>query len=168
MMKSVGTAMVLLLFTVVPGWSASITVSDQSKTLPGVAKATTTILLNAGLPVRKIGKDRFVVEATGFHCDRHSNGALDYSDPSAGIESEKCRIKAENQKDTTTGQPFGDFHAMVALLDEIQQKNENFNASDCGMGYCGLFIKNITCTIRTDVQNFDDGGRWQCTYADGQ
>jgi hypothetical protein len=168
MMKAVGTAMAILLATVAPGWSASVTVSDQSKTQPGVAKLTTEILLDAGLPVRKIGKDRFVVEATGFHCDRRSNGALDAADPHAGIESDQCRIKAENQKETTTGQPFGDFHAMVDLLDKIQQENQSINFSDCAMGYCGLFVKSISCTVRAAVQNFENGGRWQCTYTDDQ
>jgi hypothetical protein len=53
----------------------TVTVSDTSFFLPGVANATTAILLDAGLPTVHIG-NTYVVKLKKFHCDQRSNGAL--------------------------------------------------------------------------------------------
>jgi hypothetical protein len=35
-------------------------------------------------------------------------------------------------------------------------------------GYCGTFARSISCTIDTTIDNLNNGGRWICTFTDGQ
>jgi hypothetical protein len=150
--------------------AASVTVPDNSTALPGAAAATAALLIDAGLPVQNIGGGKFVVEAKDFHCDQHSNAPLDASNPRAGLPDLKCRISAQNKRNTTTGRPFGDRHAMVDLLQRIANSNAGAGLQfvDCAMQYCGTFVKSIKCTINTAIENFNNGGRWACTFTDGQ
>jgi hypothetical protein len=151
--------------------AASVTVSDTSPGLPGVALDATAILIDAGLRVRSSGSGKLTVEAKGFHCDRRSNAPLVAADPHAGLPALKCRINAKNEKDTKSGQPFAEARAMTDLLEKIQNANDNGGVAfgDCAMGgYCGTFARAISCTIDTTIENFIDGGRWTCTFTDGQ
>ncbi len=166
-MKSIAAAIALLALTP-PAWAGSVTISDQSKTLPGVARTTTAILIGAGIPAWQTAKNRFTVTVKGLHCDRRTNMALDAGDPKAGLENDSCRLNAQNTQDAKTGQPFGEAHAILDLLDRIQQKSEHIQFSDCAMGYCGAFVKTLVCTIRTNVERFDHGGRWECVFTDDQ
>jgi hypothetical protein len=154
-----------------PAWAASVTVSDTSAALPGVAADTTAILLDAGLPAHSSGGGKFKVEARGFHCDRRSNGPLDAADPHAGLPTLKCRLNAKNLKDTKTGRPFAEARAMTDLLQKIQDSSASGGVQfgDCASGgYCGTYARSITCTIDTSIDNFNNGGRWACTYTDAQ
>jgi hypothetical protein len=150
--------------------AASVTVSDTSSALPGVALDATAMLIDAGLRVRAAG-GKFVVEAKGFHCDRRSNAPLDAADPHAGVPALKCRINAKNEKDTRSGRTFAEARAMTDLLEKIQNAGNNGGVafSDCAAGgYCGIFAPSISCTIDTAIDNFSNGGRWACTFTDGQ
>ena len=150
--------------------AASVTVADNSTALAGVAAATTALLLDAGIKPRNAGAGVFTLEAKNFHCDQNLNGALDASNVRAGLPALKCRINSQNKRGTNAGQPFGEGRAMTELLQKVQGSNPPGGAafSDCGMGYCGIFAKSITCTIDTKIGNFSNGGRWRCVFTDGQ
>jgi hypothetical protein len=150
--------------------AASVTVPDNSTSLAGVAAATTALLLDAGIKPRNAGAGVFTLEAKNFHCDQSLNGALDASNVRAGLPALRCRINSQNKRGTTAGQPFGDARAMTELLQKVQGSNPASGAafSDCGMGYCGIFAKSITCTVDTKIGNFSNGGRWRCVFTDGQ
>ena len=150
--------------------AASVTVSDTSSGLAGVAADTTALLIDAGVRVQNSGAGKLTVEIQGLHCDRRSNAPLDAADPHAGLPTLKCRINAKNERDTKTGQPFLEARAMMDLLQKIQDSKPGGGVAfgDCAMGgYCGTFAA-IRCTINTAVENFRDGGRWACTFTDGQ
>jgi hypothetical protein len=156
-------------FPLSSGLAASVTVSDTSAGLPGVALDATAILIDAGLQLRNIGGGKFTVEAKGLHCDRRSNAPLDAADPHAGVATLKCRINARNEKDSKIGQPFAEGRAMTELLDKIDAGDSGVHFSDCAMGgYCGTYVRTITCTIDTTVQNFIASGRWSCVFTDGE
>src|SRR4029453_4439883 len=89
-------------------FSAAVTVSDNSTSLAGVAGATTALLLDAGVRPPTSGSGMFILEVRSFHCDQHLNGALDASNPRAGLPSLKCRINSPNRRGATAGQPFGE------------------------------------------------------------
>jgi hypothetical protein len=57
--------------------ATSVTIPDSSTSLPGVAAATTALLLDAGLKPQNAGGGVFVLDAKNFHCDQHLNGAVD-------------------------------------------------------------------------------------------
>ena len=158
-----------LLSAVSAAAAASVTVSDTTPGLPGVAVEVTAMLVDAGLPVRGSGK--LTVEIKGFHCDSRSNAPLDAADPHAGLPTLKCRINAKNEKDGKSGQPFAEARALTHLLDKIQNAKDNGGVAfgDCAMGgYCGTFARSISCTIDTKVESFINSGRWSCTFTDGQ
>jgi hypothetical protein len=170
-MKTLRVASVYMLAFISPAFGASVTVLDTSTTLPGAAAATLALLIDAGSTIKNIGNGSFIVEVKNFHCDQYSRGPFDASDPLAGLSTIKCRIEAINLKDTHTGRPFADSRAMSDLLQRIQDSSVNgaVQFSDCAMGgYCGTFVKSITCTINTAIQNFSNDGRWTCTFVDGQ
>ncbi|HWF96891.1 MAG TPA: hypothetical protein VG291_18200 [Xanthobacteraceae bacterium] len=151
--------------------AASVTISDTASGLPGVALDATAMLVDAGLPVRSSGGGKLTVEVKGLHCDSRSNGPLVAADPHAGLPTLKCRINAKNEKDSRSGQPFAEARAMTDLLQKIQDAKGNGGVAfgDCAMGgYCGTFARSISCTIDTMVENFINGGRWTCTFTDGQ
>jgi len=152
-------------------WAASVTVSDTSTVLPGVARTTTAVLVDAGLVLHNTGSGKFVVQGKKTHCDQHSNEALDASFPKGGLPSAKCRFNAKNLKDTKTGQPFGDGRAMLDLLQKIQSSTASGGTqfTDCASGgYCGTYVKSIACTVNTTIADYNNGGRWECSYTDGQ
>jgi hypothetical protein len=169
-MRTLCVASFCILAVATPSFAASVTVVDSTAALPGVAQATAALLLDAGLPVHNAGGGKRTVEAKKFHCDERNNGALDPSDVHAGLETLTCRINSKNQKGTTAGQPFGDRRALRDLLVQIQESSAGGGTTfnDCATGYCGVFAKSITCTIDTGIQSFGTGGRWSCTYVDGQ
>ena len=155
------------LCSVSPAQAASATVSDTSAALPGVAQSTTAVLIDAGFKPHHAGS-KFFVEAKNFHCDQHSNAALDAAFPKAGLGSLACRTGAKNLKDTKTGKHFGDGRAMLDLLGRIDTANIGPHFSDCASGgYCGTFAKIIKCTINPAIDNFTNGGRWSCEFDDG-
>ena len=88
--------------------ATSVTIPDSSTSLPGVAAATTVLLLDAGLKPRNAGGGVFVLDAKNFHCDQLLNGALDASSVRAGLPALKCRINSQNKRGATAGQPFGE------------------------------------------------------------
>jgi hypothetical protein len=149
-------------------FAASVTVPDSSPTLAGVAAATTALLLDAGLKPLNAGGGVFVVEGKNFHCDQHSNAAVDAASVHAGLPTLKCRINSQNKKGSTAGQAFGDGRAMTELLQKAEGPGGGVAFTDCAMGYCGTFAKSIKCTIDTKIDNFSNGGRWSCVFTDGQ
>ncbi|HEY2228949.1 MAG TPA: hypothetical protein VGI22_14660 [Xanthobacteraceae bacterium] len=154
-----------------PARAASVTVSDMSAALPGVAADVTAMLLDAGLKARRSGGAKFTVAARGLHCDRRSNAPLDAAHPHAGLPTLKCRLGARNLKDTRTGRPFAEARAITDLLQKIQDSSESGGVQfgDCASGgYCGTYVLSIACIIDTSVENFSNGGRWACTFTDGQ
>jgi hypothetical protein len=163
-------ASLCFIFAASAAGAASVTVSDNSTSLAGVAAATTALLLDAGLKPQNAGGGVFVLDAKNFHCDQHLNGALDASSVRAGLPTLKCRINSQNERGTNAGQTFGEDRAMTELLQKVQGSNPPGGAafSDCGMGYCGIFAKSIKCTIDTKIGNFSNGGRWSCVFTDGQ
>ena len=170
-MKTLRIASIYMFASISPSFGASVTIPDTSTVLPGVASATLALIVDAGSTIKRIGSGNFIVEVENFHCDQYSRGSFDASDRFAGLSTIKCRIEARNLKDTHTGRPFADSRAMNDLLQKIQDTsiNGNVHFSDCAMGgYCGTFAKSITCTINTAIQNFNNGGRWACTFVDGQ
>jgi hypothetical protein len=148
-------------------FAASVTVSDKSTPLAGVAAATTALLLDAGIKPQNAGGGVLTVEAKNFHCDQHSNAAVDASSVRAGLPTLKCRINSQNKRGATAGQPFGPGQAMTDVLERVQNAG-GVAFTDCGMGYCGTFAKSIKCTIDTKIDNFSNGGRWTCDFTDGQ
>ena len=153
-----------------PSIAASVTVSDASTALPGVAVAVASMLVDAGFVPQNIGDGNFAIEAKNFHCDHYSRMALDASNPRAALPTDQCRINAKNLKGTKTGQVFGNGRAMGDLLQLIQGAGGNGGVqfSDCAMGgYCGTFVKSIKCIINTGVENFKNGGRRICTFING-
>jgi hypothetical protein len=148
-------------------FGASVTVSDKSAPLAGVAAATTALLLDAGLKPQNAGGGVLTVEIKNVHCDQHTNAALDASSVRAGLPTLRCRINSQNKRGATAGQPFGQAQAMTDLLQRVQNAGD-VAFTDCAMGYCGTFAKPIKCTIDTKIDNFSNGGRWTCDFTDGQ
>ncbi len=146
--------------------AATVTVSGNSPPLAGVPAATIALLLDAGVKPKNAGGGLLTVEVKNFHCDQHSNAAVDASSVSAGLPTLKCRINSRNQRGTTAGQPFGEGRAMADLLKKVQDLS-GVAFTDCAMGYCGTFAQ-ISCVVDTRIDNFSDGQRWICIYADGQ
>ena len=166
-MRAVLAASICCFAATSAAWSASVTVPDNSTGLAGVAGAATALLLDAGVRPQNSGSGVFVLEVKSFHCDQHLNGALDASNPRAGLPSLKCRINSQNRRGATAGQPFGEARAMTDLLQKVQGGG-GVAFTDCGMGYCGIFAKSIRCTIDTKIGDFGKSGRWSCVFTDGQ
>jgi hypothetical protein len=168
-MKALCVASFCILALPTSSFAASVTVADTTAALPKIADGTAALLLDAGLKVQNAGGGKYTVELNNFHCDERNNGALDSSDVHAGLETVACKINSENQKGTSVGKPFRDQRALRDLLEKIQDSTVNGGTvfTDCAMGYCGTFAKSITCTIDTNIQEFDNSGRWSCTYVDG-
>ena len=141
-MRAVLAASVCFIAATSAALSASVTVPDNSTSLAGVAGATTAVLLDAGVRPQNSGGGVFVLEVRSFHCDQHLNGALDASNPRAGLPSLKCRINSQNRRGATAGHPFGEARAMTDLLQKVQGAG-GVAFTDCGMGYCGIFAKSI-------------------------
>jgi hypothetical protein len=150
-------------------YAASVMVSDTSPGLAGVAATITALLLDAGAKVQSAGGGIFVVEVKNFHCDQRSNAALDSKSVRAGLPALRCRINAQNIRDATGGQPFGEARA-ITILQKVQDSKAGSGPAftDCAMGYCGTFAKSIKCTVDTKADDFGKGGRWSCDFTDGQ
>jgi hypothetical protein len=166
-MKALLTASICSLAMTSATFAASVTVSDKSAPLAGVAAATTALLLDAGIKPQSAGAGVLTVEIKNLHCDQHSNAAVDASSVRAGLPTLTCRINSQNKRGATVGQPFGQAQAMTDLLQRVQNSG-GVAFTDCAMGYCGTFAKSIKCTIDTKIDNFSNGGRWTCDFADGQ
>ena len=166
-MKSLLAVLICSLAMTSATFAASVTVSDKSTTLPGVAAATTALLLDAGIRPQDAGGGVLTVEAKNFHCDQLTNAALDASNVRAGLPTLKCRINSQNKRGATAGQPFGEGRAMTDMLQKVQDAG-GAAFIDCAMGYCGTFAQSISCIIDTKIGNFSNSGRWTCLYADGQ
>src|SRR5579871_342418 len=170
-MKTFCVASIYLLIFMSASFGALVTVPDTSAELPDVAAATIALLIDDGTAVKKGEARKFIVKVDNFHCDQYSRGPFDASDPLADLPTIKCRTGAENIKGTETGRPFTDSRAMSYLLQKIQNSSASNGVQfgDCAMGgYCSTFLKSISCTINTAIENFDKGGRWACTFVDGQ
>jgi len=167
-MKVLCVATVGLLAMASPIFAASVTVPDNLPALAGVAATTTALLLDAGLKAQNGGGGVLVVEAKNFHCDQHSNAAVDAASVHAGLPTLKCRINSQNKRGSTAGQAFGEGRAMTDLLQKVEGSGGGAAFTDCAMGYCGTFAKSIKCTIDTKIDNFSNGGRWSCVFIDGQ
>jgi hypothetical protein len=167
-MKSSFAAIAFFALTL-PCHAGSVTISDQSTALPAVARETVTILVNAGLPIKQTGKNLFTVAVSALHCQAQSNEALDASAPQAGLETYSCRINSENSFGTSKGQPFAEAGVIREVLAAIEDKmGDKVTLTDHAMGKSNTFAKLISCVIHADVENFDNGGRWACSFTDGQ
>jgi hypothetical protein len=167
-MKTLCVASFCFLALATPSFAVPVVVTDGTVALPGAAADTTALLLDAGLPMTGVGT-KHTVTAKNFHCDQRNNGALPTTDFHSGLETIKCRINSKNQKGTTAGTRFGDQRALRDLLQKIQSSSASGGTTftDCATGYCGTFAKSIKCTIDTSIP-IGTGGRWSCTYVDGQ
>ena len=167
-MKAFGFALIASTVLACPAFAGSVTVADNSTSLPGVAAALTSVLLDAGLDADEESDKTYVVEARRLHCDRYSNAPLDASDSQAGLPSVTCRVRSRNQKDTNAGRRFREGHAITELLQKIQDASgSSIQLTDCASGgYCGFFARSIQCTIKTSIDDFNGGGRWSCTLTD--
>jgi hypothetical protein len=164
-MKAVLTASVCLIISTSAALSASVTLAGNST---GVAATTVALLLDAGVVPKEAGGGVFAVEAKNFHCDQHSNAAVDSSDARAALPSIKCRINSRNKRGAQSGQAFGEGRAMVELLRKAQAEG-GVDFTDCAMGgYCGIFAKTIKCTVDTKIDDVGDGRRWSCIFDDGR
>jgi hypothetical protein len=168
-MKTLCVASFCFLALATPSFAAMVVVTDGTAALPGVAADTTALLLDAGLPLFPPFGTKRSVTANKFHCDQRNNGALPPNDFHSALETIKCRINSKNQKDTNIGTKFGDQRALRDLLQKIQNSTASGGTTftDCATGYCGTFAKSIKCTIDTSIP-VGTGGRWSCTYVDGQ
>ncbi|MGA7489436.1 MAG: hypothetical protein WBW74_21135 [Xanthobacteraceae bacterium] len=166
-MKAILAGSIGFLAATSAAFCASVTVPDNSATLAGVAGATTALLLDAGVRLQNSSGGVFVLEVKNFHCDQNLNGALDASNPRAGLPTLKCRINSQNKRDTTAGRIFGEARAMTDLLYKVEGGG-GVAFTDCGMGYCAIFAKSIKCTIDTKIEDFGKGGRWSCIFTDGR
>jgi hypothetical protein len=168
-MKELCIAPFCILALTTSSLAASVTVTDSSAALPKVAEDTAALLLDGGLKVQNAGGGKYTVEAKNFHCDERNNGALDFSNVHAGLDTVACRINSVNQKGSSAGKPFQDQRALRSVLEKIQDSTASGGTAfiDCAMGYCGTFARSITCTIDTNIQKFDNAGRWSCTFVDG-
>jgi hypothetical protein len=152
-----------------PGFAAVITVSDADPAFTGIPATMAELLVDAGLPLKKTGKDSYTVEAVNLHCDYYSHMALDAADPRAGLPTGQCRMDSENKKDSRSGKPFPEAHALTDLVTAVQQASAGQIAlSNCAMGYCGIFVRLVRCSVNTSVKTFDSGGRWICLFEDGR
>ena len=168
-MKLAACLAIASLCLLVPARAASVDVSDTNPALPGLAQEVTGLLADNGLPFKSIGGGKFTLTAKGFHCDQRSNGPLDAADKHGGLPTLACRIGAKNLQNTHTGKHFGDGYALSDLLTKVSMASPAVQFSDCALGgYCGTFVKSITCTIDTHIDNFNNGGRWSCAFVDGQ
>jgi hypothetical protein len=162
-------AAIALSATALPSLAGTVEISDNSKILPGVAHQTTGILVNAGAPIEKISKDVYVVTAHGLNCEERTNNAVDSGEPESALETYKCRINSDNSFGSTKGQPFGDAGIMLELLGDIEAKtSEKVIFTDTAMGQSSTYVKTISCTIHTNIDNIENGGRWSCVYTDWQ
>jgi hypothetical protein len=168
-MLKLGGAAIALLALISPCSAGTVEISDNSTALPGLAHQTAAILANAGAAIRKTGNDLYVITANGLHCEGRSNNAVDFSAAEAGLETYSCRINSENTLGTAKGQPFGDAGIILEILGAIEGKmGEKVVFTDVAMGQSSTYVKTINCTIHTNIENFDNGGRWACVYTDGQ
>jgi hypothetical protein len=168
-MLKIGGSAIALSALISRCWAGAVEISDNSTTLPGLAHQTAAILANAGAPIRKTGNDLYVITANGLHCEGRSNNAVDFSAAEAGLETYKCRINSENTFGTTKGQPFGDAGIMLETLGAIEGKmGEKVVFTDAATGQSSTYVKTINCTVHTNIEIFDNGGRWACVYTDGQ
>jgi hypothetical protein len=152
-----------------PCQAGTVVISDTSTILPGVARQTTTILVNSGAPIKQTAKDLYVVAANGLHCQARSNDAVDFTAPESGLETYSCRVNSENTLGTTKGQPFGDAGAIRQVLAAIEDKmGDKVAFTDAAMGQSSTYAKLISCTIHTNIENMENAGRWECSFTDGQ
>jgi hypothetical protein len=164
-MKAVLAASVCSIISTSAAFSASVTLAGNST---GVAAAIAALLLDAGVTPKDAGGGVFVVEAKNFHCDQHSNAAVDSSNARAALPSIKCRINSRNQRGARSGQAFGEGRAMLELLQKAQAEG-GVEFTDCAMGgYCGTFAKMIKCTVDTKIDDVGDSRRWNCIFDDGR
>jgi hypothetical protein len=147
--------------------ATSVTVSDKDAVLAGVAAETAALLLDSGLRPQNTGSGVLAVEAKGFHCDQLSNAAVDAMNARAGLPSVKCGTNSPNKRGSTAGPPFPDGRAMVDVLQKVQRAG-GVAFTDCAMGYCGVFARSIRCAVDTKNADYQRGGRWTCTFTDGQ
>jgi hypothetical protein len=164
---------ILLCLTVLalpaPGFAATITVSDTDPAFAGIPATMAELLVNAGLPLKKTGKDGYTVEAMNLHCDYYSRMALDAADPRAGLPTGQCRMDSQNMKDSHSGKPFPETHTLTDLITAVQNASADHIAlSNCAMGYCGIFVRLVRCSVNTSVKTFDGSGRWICLFEDGR
>jgi hypothetical protein len=164
-MKAVLAASVCSIISTSAALSASVTLAGNSTS---VAATTAALLLDAGVSPKDAGGGVFVVEAKNFHCDQHSNAAVDSSNAHAALPSIKCRINSRNKRGAQSGQAFGEGRAMAEVLQKAQADGV-VEFTDCAMGgYCGIFAKTIKCTVDTKIDDVGDGRRWSCILDDGQ
>lgn len=166
-MKALPAAFAFLSALTSASISGTVTVPDNSSALPGVAAATAELLLDAGLKPHSAGGGLLVVEARNFHCDQVLNSATEAVNMHAGLPTVKCRTNSPNKRGATSGPLFNDGRSMLDLLKKVQGAG-GATFTDCAMGYCGTFAKSIKCSIDTKIDNFSNGGRWNCTFTDAQ
>ena len=166
-------ALLVLALAAAPARAALVAVPDSEPDLAGVAATMAELMVDAGLILKKSSEDSYTVEAKNLHCDFYSRAALDPASPVAGLPSGQCRIDADNQKDTKSGKPFPEAHALTDLFSAVQNSAAGqavkLHLMDCAMGgYCGLYAQLVRCTVNTSVKTLDSGGRWICIFVDGQ
>ena len=149
-------------FIAVPAMANTVTIvsDDSAGELIDLPQELIGLLYDNGVKPQEIPGNKFVVEASDIHCDYRHNGALDT--PYGGVPSTTCRIGSENVKDSEKGERLAESRAFVELMSSV----EGLNFMDCAMGYCGGFVKKITCTIDGNKDTYKEG-MFSCTLHDG-
>ena len=149
-------------FIAAPAMANTVTiVSDESAgELIELPQELIGLLYDNGVKPQELPGNKYVVEARDIHCDYRHNGALDV--PYGGTPSTRCRIDSENEKDSKKGKRLSDSRTFVDLMNSV----EGLSFMDCAMGYCGGFVKKITCTIDGNKDEFKQG-MFSCTLDDG-
>lgn len=124
--------------------------SDENKSvrskLSEVPAELVGIMLDQGIKKRDLGHGVFEFLAKNIHCDYRNHNEYDV----AGVSSEVCRLNSTNKRDTKIGQRLYDGRSLALQLSKIQTEIKDIYFTDCGMGYCGTFVKSIRCAVNTD------------------
>lgn len=117
-------------------------------------------LVAGGVPFTKLKDGIYSVSVQNLNCKVQYNSALEHTDPSAGIAVYQCLTNSENIRNPAKGKNLGQALAIYKIFSDLE-------LVDCAMGgRCGVFIKQLNCTIDTKVEIFRGQGRFACTMTD--
>lgn len=156
-------ALVFACFLTVTAQAETISFSDQdpNEDRASIAVELISALRDGGLKFKAAENGTYSISAKNLRCDSRHNGALDSANPEAGVPSTKCRINTKNVRDSKRGSALLESSAVNSLL------AGRLELGDCAMGYCGLWIESLNCTVDTKVEEFIGGGRFSCTVDTG-
>lgn len=144
--------------------------SDQADAKNGdltdVPQALLSILTDHGFKLKLLGGEKYGITVKAIHCDFRHRAA--YDGPIGGIATEVCRYNSKNQIDSVKGHKLSDSHEFAQLVERVQNSQAGGGLfTDCAMGYCGTFVKTLTCTVDVKIQDFF-AGRFTCALTDAE